>query len=515
MTYRPYPTPTSGRIRVPASKVPQENRIKPKVELAERTKIQIDRENYEKRLSNAHAIKELSEKTLGFHKKLYALEERYKNGEPTALPDFDAAVQKLVQGTANSFIFAENRAAFERNAPSLILPRRLSVRTGNARGLHAEYRQHLGELLDFQTERALKADTDYDLESAEQEVEDALARGVEGGLHTLAEANSLREGFRARSVRSTNADITPTERTQAAEVLPGGLQEASTPLQRDAQTGYSNSLSEDELRHTSGGTRSIESSPGTSAETIDEGRVDGQVQPNTLLAANDSAGPGLADKDDGQLDTTTHDWRLKRPAPKRPSPGHQIAGDPAPLALDELKMVPRHEWALLPPEPKDLDRRDRAFNVITLHHTGDKRTPQEVEVLHREMNPFDVAGRWVGSQVGAAQRYPDYGDVAYHFMIGEDGTIYEGRSLDAQSADVKGHNLGNIGIAFLGDYSEQPLTQAQLDAARALITALRNDYFKEKPLPIRTHGEVESEKHDELMGAKSQIDEIKKIFGAP
>jgi hypothetical protein len=196
MTQRPYPTPTSGRIPVPKSRVPKEN--KPKAELPERTKIQIDRENYEKRLSNAHAIKELSEKTLAFHKKLYSLEEQYKNGGPTALPDFDTAVQKLVQDTARSFHFAENGATFERNAPALILPRRVSVRTGNARGLEAAYRQHLDELVDFNAQRALKADNDYDRESATHNVEDILSKGVEGGLLAPEDADSLRGTFRSR-----------------------------------------------------------------------------------------------------------------------------------------------------------------------------------------------------------------------------------------------------------------------------------------------------------------------------
>lgn len=41
-------------------------------------------------------------------------------------------------------------------------------------------------------------------------------------------------------------------------------------------------------------------------------------------------------------------------------------------------------------------------------------------------------------------------DIGYHFLIGGDGTIFEGRPLEQLGAHVGGHNTGNIGIAFIG-----------------------------------------------------------------
>ncbi len=43
-------------------------------------------------------------------------------------------------------------------------------------------------------------------------------------------------------------------------------------------------------------------------------------------------------------------------------------------------------------------------------------------------------------------------DVGYHFLIGSDGRIYEGRPLRFLGAHVGGHNTGNIGISFIGCY---------------------------------------------------------------
>jgi hypothetical protein len=41
-------------------------------------------------------------------------------------------------------------------------------------------------------------------------------------------------------------------------------------------------------------------------------------------------------------------------------------------------------------------------------------------------------------------------DVGYHFLIGQDGRVYEGRPLHLLGAHVGGHNTGNIGVSFIG-----------------------------------------------------------------
>src|SRR5262249_47022704 len=69
-----------------------------------------------------------------------------------------------------------------------------------------------------------------------------------------------------------------------------------------------------------------------------------------------------------------------------------------------------------------------------------------------------------------------WGDIGYHFMIDRDGTIYEGRSLRYQGAHVSGHNPGKIGIAFLGDYTTQDNTRAQIGSARYLIDELSDRF---------------------------------------
>lgn len=49
----------------------------------------------------------------------------------------------------------------------------------------------------------------------------------------------------------------------------------------------------------------------------------------------------------------------------------------------------------------------------------------------------------------------NYADVAYNFMVGLDGSIYEGRSLRNIQAHVKGVHHGLIGIAILADLDSE------------------------------------------------------------
>ncbi|MFS8203092.1 peptidoglycan recognition family protein [Streptomyces sp. CWNU-52B] len=108
------------------------------------------------------------------------------------------------------------------------------------------------------------------------------------------------------------------------------------------------------------------------------------------------------------------------------------------------------------------------FQTLTVHHTatvnGDAdpaATVRAIYELHAITN--------------------DWGDIGYHFLIDEEGRVYEGRfsgddGAPAHDADgglvtafhVGGFNSGNLGIALLGNLMEQGPT----DAARASLTRL-------------------------------------------
>ena len=86
-------------------------------------------------------------------------------------------------------------------------------------------------------------------------------------------------------------------------------------------------------------------------------------------------------------------------------------------------------------------------------------------------------------------------EIGYHFYIGLDGKIEEGRNLNEVGAHCKGQNENSIGICFEGGKNEDgskwdsPL-QMQLEAFEAL-----NDYLWfvfQRQLPIHAHNEFSS-----------------------
>jgi len=63
-------------------------------------------------------------------------------------------------------------------------------------------------------------------------------------------------------------------------------------------------------------------------------------------------------------------------------------------------------------------------------------------------------------------------DIGYHFLVGPDGVVYEGRPIFAEGAHVRYHNSGRIGICLIGDYRKE---QDSLPAPgiRALVSLCR------------------------------------------
>lgn len=53
-------------------------------------------------------------------------------------------------------------------------------------------------------------------------------------------------------------------------------------------------------------------------------------------------------------------------------------------------------------------------------------------------------------------------DIAYNFLIGGDGLVYEGRAWDKVGAHTKGFNAKSIGVAFIGDFNKEKPSENSL-----------------------------------------------------
>jgi len=99
---------------------------------------------------------------------------------------------------------------------------------------------------------------------------------------------------------------------------------------------------------------------------------------------------------------------------------------------------------------------------LTVHHTGantralglsDLQAVQRIETYHRDERGWACVG--------------------YHFLIGDDGLIYEGRPLAMQGAHVRDANEGNIGISCIGVFDQELPSPAQLRSLSWLLGRLR------------------------------------------
>lgn len=111
----------------------------------------------------------------------------------------------------------------------------------------------------------------------------------------------------------------------------------------------------------------------------------------------------------------------------------------------------------------------RPINRIILHCTATKEgrthTVQEIRSWHTTKPP--KGNGWK--------------DIGYHFVIGLDGSIEQGRPLDEIGAHTAGYNKDSIGIAYVGgvDSMGKPKdtrTNAQRRALFSLVEALREIY---------------------------------------
>lgn len=66
-----------------------------------------------------------------------------------------------------------------------------------------------------------------------------------------------------------------------------------------------------------------------------------------------------------------------------------------------------------------------------------------------------------------------YADIAYQFLIDDDGKIYEARPLGFKGSHTELDNTGNVGIVLNGDFVDRPPPPIMLASLRRLLAALR------------------------------------------
>jgi hypothetical protein len=123
----------------------------------------------------------------------------------------------------------------------------------------------------------------------------------------------------------------------------------------------------------------------------------------------------------------------------------------------------RADWGArasrIPDTPESLDW---DYSVVVIHHSGlwGDTDPHVIQNKHMNKNGWD--------------------DVGYHFMVGKNGEIYEGRRLIYKGSHTENANTGKIGILVMGNFEKAFFgllggtpSRIQLEGVRRLVIALK------------------------------------------
>ncbi|XP_059622891.1 peptidoglycan-recognition protein SD-like [Phlebotomus argentipes] len=134
------------------------------------------------------------------------------------------------------------------------------------------------------------------------------------------------------------------------------------------------------------------------------------------------------------------------PPPEQPGSGNTT-----------LRLISRAEWRAKPPKMQLKDLQLPAKRIIIAHtDTPECETMEICSASVRSIQEYHMEDR-------------DFGDIGYNFLVGGDGSAYEGRGWSKIGAHTKGHNEGSICIAFIGNFQKKSPPEDQLLAAEELI----------------------------------------------
>ena len=182
----------------------------------------------------------------------------------------------------------------------------------------------------------------------------------------------------------------------------------------------------------------------------------------------DSVALWLSAADDLRVDSIR--WELLEPAfPEAGRRSREAGPRPTPPPLDSglegIGVVTRSSWGA---RATTCTGAEDDWYRMAIHHTAGTQT----------------SGGTVAGAVAAVQAYAmdsgSYCDIPYQFMVGYDGTLYEGRELAYTSgATGGGQNDGNAAMCFVGCYhptdcpgGSHSATDAMMVAGRTLIQTM-------------------------------------------
>lgn len=109
---------------------------------------------------------------------------------------------------------------------------------------------------------------------------------------------------------------------------------------------------------------------------------------------------------------------------------------------------------------------------------GPSHTPQRLTIHHTVTPNNDTSS--MPARVRQIQNFHinnrGWCDIGYHFLIGQDGQVYQGRVENIIGAHASGANSNNVGISFIGTYDAAAPSDAMMEAAARIIASMGLTY---------------------------------------
>nr|UEN71114.1 peptidoglycan recognition protein-S2 [Glyphodes pyloalis] len=121
--------------------------------------------------------------------------------------------------------------------------------------------------------------------------------------------------------------------------------------------------------------------------------------------------------------------------------------------------VSRSEWQAK--EPVERNPLPTPVSYVVIHHSyihADAKTTDECKQAMRAMQEFHIIDRC-------------FTDIGYNFLVGCDGSAYEGCGWKIKGAHCLYFNPHSIGICLIGDWRHEVPPDHQLKTTKALIAA--------------------------------------------
>jgi hypothetical protein len=160
---------------------------------------------------------------------------------------------------------------------------------------------------------------------------------------------------------------------------------------------------------------------------------------------------------------------------RRPTPTPPPARPTHLKLIDRPPITPRTEWGARAPDHEA--RNETGFYQDGqaegwLEYEGDLRAIYRTVVVHHSViyEIDDPATMRAIQDEHMDER--GWADIGYHFGVGKNGQVFEGRALNARGTHVEGYNSGSVGVVFFGNFEEESPEPGQLTAGLRLINWL-------------------------------------------